>query len=286
MHTFTDVPALRGARHAWRAAGERVALVPTMGNIHEGHLRLVDAARAHGAQRVVVSVFVNPTQFDRADDFARYPRTLAQDARALRSRGVDALFAPAVEVMYPGGLDLAAFVEPTHSAAPLEGEFRPGHFRGMATVVIKLLNLVQPDCAVFGEKDYQQLAVVRAVVRELLLPVEIVGVPTVREADGLALSSRNQYLTPTQRALAPRLYAALQAAARAGAAPTAALAPIEAYHTDTLNALGFRVEYFQFRNAQLAPPAPGDRQRVVLAAAWLGKARLIDNQPFAVSSGN
>ena len=285
MREFTDAAALRVALQAWRAAGERVALVPTMGNIHEGHLRLVDAARAHGAQRVVVSVFVNPTQFDRADDFARYPRTLAQDARALRGRGADALFAPAVEAMYPGGLDLAAFVEPTHSAGPLEGEFRPGHFRGMATVVTKLLNLVQPDCAVFGEKDYQQLAVVRAVVRELLLPVEIIGVPTVREADGLALSSRNQYLSPAERALAPRLSTALLAAASEGAEPLAPLAQIEAYHTDALNALGFRVEYFQFRNAQLAPPAPGDSQRVVLAAAWLGKARLIDNQPFAVSSG-
>ncbi|WP_440940471.1 pantoate--beta-alanine ligase [Immundisolibacter sp.] len=285
MRQFNDVAELRAALRAWRAAGERVALVPTMGNIHEGHLRLIDAARAHGAQRVVASVFVNPTQFDRPDDFARYPRTLAQDAQALHGRGVDALFAPPVEAMYPDGLDLAAFVEPTHSAQSLEGEFRPGHFRGMATVVIKLLNLVQPDCAIFGEKDYQQLAVVRAVVRELLLPVQIIGVPTVREADGLALSSRNQYLTPAERDLAPRLFEALQTAAGEGAEPLAPWAQIEAHHVDRLEALGFRVEYFRFRNAQLAPPAPGDCRRVVLAAAWLGKARLIDNQPFVVSPG-
>ncbi len=284
MRRVSDAATLRAQLDAWRAAGERIGFVPTMGNIHEGHLRLVDAARQHAA-RVVVSVFVNPTQFDRADDFERYPRTLDADAAALAGRGVDLLLTPTVDVMYPDGLDLAAHIEPTHSAQPLEGEFRPGHFRGMATVVTKLLNLVQPHSAVFGEKDYQQLAVVRAVVRELLLPVEIIGLPTVREADGLAMSSRNQYLTPAERAVAPRLHASLQAAARDGAAPDAPLATIEASHIKALNDAGFRVEYFQFRNAQLRPPAPGDRQRVVLAAAWLGKARLIDNQPFDVTSG-
>jgi pantoate--beta-alanine ligase len=284
MLRVSDAAALRAQLDAWRAAGERIGFVPTMGNIHEGHLRLVDAARRH-ATRVVVSVFVNPTQFDRADDFARYPRTLDADAAALAGRGADLLLTPTVDAMYPDGLDLTAYIEPTHSAQPLEGEFRPGHFRGMATVVTKLLNLVQPRCAVFGEKDYQQLAVVRAVVRELLLPVEIIGVPTVREADGLAMSSRNQYLTPAERALAPRLYAALQAAARDGAKPDAPLTAIEAHQTRALNEAGFRVEYFQFRDAQLRPPAPADRQRVVLAAAWLGKARLIDNHPFDVIGG-
>ncbi len=284
MLRISDAATLRAMLRGWRAAGERVALVPTMGNIHEGHLRLVDAARAQAA-RVVVSVFVNPTQFDRPDDFERYPRTLEADAKALAGRGADVLFTPDVETLYPHGLDLAAYVEPTHSAQPLEGEFRPGHFRGMATVVTKLLNLVQPDCAVFGEKDYQQLAVVRAVVRELLLPVEIIGLPTVREADGVAMSSRNQYLTPAERALAPRLYRALQTAAREGAAVDALLPAIEAYHTAALNDAGFRVEYFRFRNAQLAPPAPADGRRVVLTAAWLGKARLIDNHPFDVARG-
>lgn len=284
MRRVSDAATLRATVAAWRKAGERIGFVPTMGNIHEGHLRLVDAARRH-ATRVVASVFVNPTQFDRADDFERYPRTLDADAAALAGRGVDLLLAPTVEVMYPDGLDLAACVEPTYSARPLEGEFRPGHFRGMATVVTKLLNLVQPDCAVFGEKDYQQLAVVRAVVRELLLPVEIIGLPTVREADGLAMSSRNQYLTPAERALAPRLHAALQDAVRDGAEASAPLAAIEAHQTKVLNDCGFRVEYFQFRDAQLRPPAPADRRRVVLAAAWLGKARLIDNQPFDVAGG-
>jgi pantoate--beta-alanine ligase len=284
MLRVSDAATLRATLNAWRAAGERIGFVPTMGNIHEGHLRLVDATRARAA-RVVVSVFVNPTQFDRADDFERYPRTLEADARALAGRGADVLFLPEVSTLYPHGLDLAAYIEPTHSAQPLEGEFRPGHFRGMATVVTKLLNLVQPDCAVFGEKDYQQLAVVRAVVRELLLPVQIVGLATVREADGLAMSSRNQYLTPAERALAPRLHQALQAAARDGALPDANLAQIEAYHTAALNGAGFRVEYFRFRNAQLAPPAPADGRRVVLTAAWLGKARLIDNNPFDVAHG-
>jgi pantoate--beta-alanine ligase len=284
MLQVSGAATLRATVQGWRAAGERIALVPTMGNIHEGHLRLVDAARAQAA-RVVVSVFVNPTQFNRPDDFERYPRTLDADAVALAGRGADLLFLPEVATMYPHGLDLAAYIEPTHSAQPLEGEFRPGHFRGMATVVTKLLNLVQPDCAVFGEKDYQQLAVVRAVVRELLLPVKIVGLATVREADGLALSSRNQYLTPTERALAPRLYQALQAAACEGATAGAPLPAIEAHHTAALNDAGFRVEYFQFRNAQLAPPAPTDGRRVVLTAAWLGKARLIDNHPFDVARG-
>ena len=284
MLRVSDAATLCEQLDAWRAGGERIGFVPTMGNIHEGHLRLVDAARQH-ATRVVVSVFVNPTQFDRTDDFERYPRTLDADAAALAGRGAGLLLTPTVDVMYPDGLDLAAYVEPTHCAQPLEGEFRPGHFRGMATVVAKLLNLVRPHCAVFGEKDYQQLAVVRAMVRELLLPVEIIGLPTVREADGLAMSSRNQYLTPAERALAPRRHAMLQAAARDGAMPDAPLAAIEAHQTKVLNEAGFRVEYFQFRNAQLAPPAPVDRRRVVLAAAWLGKARLIDNQPFDVARG-
>mgnify|MGYP003386435955 CR=1 FL=1 len=284
MLHISDAATLRTTVHGWRASGERIAFVPTMGNIHEGHLRLVDAARGQ-ATRVVASVFVNPTQFDRADDFERYPRTLDADARALAGRGADLLFLPEVSTMYPHGLDLAAYVEPTHSAQPLEGEFRPGHFRGMATVVTKLLNLIQPDCAVFGEKDYQQLAVVRAVVRELLLPVEIVGLPTVREADGLAMSSRNQYLTPAERTLAPRIYQALLAAAHEGAATDAPLPAIEARQAAQLKELGFRVEYFRFRNAQLAPPTPADGRRVVLTAAWLGKARLIDNHPFDVTRG-
>ena len=226
MQRLVNAAALRATLGKWRHAGERIALVPTMGNIHEGHLSLIDVARAQ-ADRVVVSVFVNPTQFDRPDDFARYPRTLEEDAAVLASRDADVLFAPEVETLYPGGLELAAYIEPTHTAQALEGEFRPGHFRGMATVVVKLLNLVRPQLAVFGEKDYQQLVVVRAVVRELLLPIEIVGVPTVREADGLAMSSRNRQLDTRERALAPQLHAELNTAAVRGAAPDAPLAAIE-----------------------------------------------------------
>ncbi|WP_372720054.1 pantoate--beta-alanine ligase [Immundisolibacter sp.] len=284
MQHLANSATLRATLKQWRGADERIALVPTMGNIHEGHLRLIDAAREH-AQRVVVSVFVNPTQFDRPDDFARYPRTLDDDAAALAGRGADVLFAPQVETLYPDGLDLAAHVEPTHSAQGLEGEFRPGHFRGMATIVVKLLSLVQPQLALFGEKDYQQLAVVRAVVRELLLPIDIVGVPIVREADGLAMSSRNSQLNASERARAPRLYEELNTAARLGATPDAPLADIEVRCTAKLSEVGFRVEYFCFRDAQLAPPAPADARRVVLAAAWLGKTRLIDNHLFSVARG-
>lgn len=284
MLQTSDAATLRAMLHGWRAAGERVALVPTMGNIHEGHLRLVDAARAQAA-RVVVSVFVNPTQFDRPDDFDRYPRTLDADAKALAGRGADLLFTPDVETLYPHGLDLAAYVEPTHSAQPLEGEFRPGHFRGMATVVTKLLNLVQPDCAVFGEKDYQQLAIIRRMVRDLDFAIEIVGVPIVRESDGLAMSSRNAYLSAADRKAALSLSAGLaaaEAAYKAGERDAARLvaaarAPIEA---ESLT----RIDYVELRDAEELSAVDGDvsRKAVLAMAVFVGsenkKTRLIDNR--------
>lgn len=279
MDTVHGLGELRARVRAWRAGGQTVALVPTMGNLHAGHLRLVEVARARGA-RTVVSVYVNPTQFDRADDFQAYPRTLDQDRALLDGAGADLLFAPDNTQLYPGGLDLAAWVDVGDLATRLEGAHRPGHFRGVATVVGKLLNAVQPDLAVFGEKDFQQLAVIRAMTRELLWPVEIVGVPTVRAPDGLALSSRNGYLTPAERALAPRLYAQLCAAAAQAGRPGADLAAVEAAARAELTTAGFQVDYLCFCDAQLRPPAAGEEDLVVLVAAWLGRARLIDNLSF------
>ena len=279
MHTVHTVAALREQARAWRAAGQPVALVPTMGNLHAGHLRLVDVARERGA-RVVVSVYVNPTQFDRADDFAAYPRTLDTDAALLTQAGADLLFAPPTAELYPHGLDLAVWVEVGELGRRLEGAHRPGHFRGMATVVAKLVHAAAPDLAVFGEKDWQQLAIVRAMARELLWPVEIVGVPTVRAPDGLALSSRNGYLNADERALAAQLHAALRRAAQAARDPQADLEAIAATESGALTTAGFQVDYLCFCNAQLRPPEPGEEELVVLAAAWLGRARLIDNLPL------
>lgn len=279
MQTAHAVGELRAQVRAWRAAGQAVALVPTMGNLHAGHLHLVDVARGRGA-RTVVSVYVNPTQFDRADDFQAYPRTPDDDAALLAGAGADLLFAPDTAQLYPAGLELPAWVDVGDLATRLEGAHRTGHFRGVATVVSKLFNAVQPDLAVFGEKDFQQLAVIRTMTGELLWPIEIVGVPTVRAPDGLALSSRNRYLTPPERALAPRVYAVLRAAAEQACRPGADLAAIEAAGRAELTTAGFQVDYLCFCDAQLRPPAAGEEGLVVLAAAWLGRARLIDNLSF------
>lgn len=276
---LTTVAGLRAQVRAWRAAGASVALVPTMGNLHAGHLRLIEVARARGA-RTVVSVFVNPTQFDRADDFAAYPRTLGQDRALALEAGADALFVPEVAELYAQGTDLPVWVDPGPLGGVLEGAHRPGHFRGVATVVAKLFNAAQPDLAVFGEKDYQQLTLIRATARELLWPVEIVGVPTVRAMDGLALSSRNAHLSPEERARAPQIYAALQAAAAGARARSADLAALEAGARAALTMGGFRVDYVCFCDAQCRPPAPEEGDLVVLAAAWLGRARLIDSLPL------
>lgn len=270
-----DVGALRARVAAWRAQGLRIGFVPTMGNLHEGHLALVDLARGR-ADRVVASVFVNPTQFGPGEDYARYPRTLERDAALLAARGCDLLYAPSVEAMYPDGSQGLVEVRVPALDEVLCGAFRPGHFRGVATVVAKLLNQVQPEVAVFGQKDYQQLLVVRALVRGLDLAVEILAGATVREADGLAMSSRNQYLSPEERAQAPALYRTLVEVAervRGGAPPSAA----EAGAVAALAGRGFAVDYVAVRSAvDLGPPSPG-APRVVLAAARLGLTRLIDN---------
>lgn len=276
MDCINDIPSLRAQIARWRAEGERVALVPTMGNLHAGHLRLIGEARHH-AQRVVASIFVNPLQFGPGEDFAAYPRTLAEDREQLGAGGCDLLFAPGVETLYPHGQEGHTRVEVPGLSDVLCGASRPGHFVGVATVVCKLLNLVQPDVALFGEKDYQQLLVIRRMVEDLALPVEIVGVPTVRESDGLAMSSRNAYLTPEERAQAPALYRALCAAAQS-VREGGEVASVERAACAALAAAGLEPDYVRVCAARtLAAPVPEDRERVILAAARLGRARLIDN---------
>jgi pantoate--beta-alanine ligase len=278
VETLTALAALRGAVARFRAAGERVALVPTMGNLHRGHLALVARARAE-AERVVVTVFVNPTQFGPGEDFAAYPRTPEADAGVLAAAGCDVLFLPPVAEVYPDGEAGATRVEVPGLSAVLCGAFRPGHFAGVTSVVARLFNMVGPDVAVFGDKDYQQLTIIRRMVRDLHLPVRVVGLPTVREPDGLALSSRNQYLAPAERAVAPRLAAVLADVAAAVAAGRRDFGALEAEAVATLAAAGFRPDYVAIRRASdLGEPRPGDGPLVVLAAAWLGRARLIDNR--------
>ncbi len=269
------VSALRDALKPWRAAGERIGLVPTMGALHEGHISLTRLLRARGCARVVATIFVNPAQFAPHEDLARYPRDEAGDAALLAAAGVDLLFAPDVGQIYPPGFSTKVAVEGV--SAPLEGEARPHFFGGVATVVAKLLIQAMPDEAAFGEKDYQQLQVIRRMAQDLDLPVTIVPGPTVREADGLAMSSRNKYLTPEARAQASALPQALQACVTA-AQRGAALAAAEEEAIAGLRAAGFApIDYITFRDAEtLGPPEPGRPVRL-FAAAWLGAVRLIDN---------
>ena len=277
--TVSRLEELRARVGGWKRDGLRVGFVPTMGNLHEGHRSLVRLAREH-CDRVVASVFVNPTQFGPGEDFARYPRTPQDDATALEASGCDLLWLPPVEAMYPLGIEAAVQVRVPGITSVLEGAHRPGHFDGVATVVARLFNQVGPDIAVFGRKDYQQLAVIRHMVADLAFPVAIVAGDTVREADGLALSSRNQYLSAEERTRAPRLHQALEAlrdALRAGTERATA----EANAADTLAAAGFDVDYIVARRPDLSEPGPGERGAMVaLAAARLGRTRLIDNLEF------
>ena len=278
MRSVETVVDLRACVTAFRRRGERVGLVPTMGNLHQGHLSLIDTARRHGADAVVVSIFVNPLQFGPKEDYAAYPRTPEEDHEALAGKGVALVFAPTVEEMYPGGQGATTRVEVPGLSTILCGQFRPGHFVGVATIVSKLFNMAQPDLAVFGEKDYQQLVLIRRMARDLCLPVEIIGSPTVREDDGLAMSSRNRFLSAEERARAPELHRALRDAAAAVEAEAWPFTLIEERGMSRLEAAGFRPEYFAVRNAlTLAEPAPDCRDLVILAAAWLGNTRLIDN---------
>ena len=276
MRTVHTVAELRQQLAAWRAAGERIAFAPTMGNLHAGHIDLVHRARSE-ADRTVASVFVNPLQFGPTEDFSRYPRTLADDAARLAAAGCDLLFAPSVEAMYPHGLPLTTQLRVSGVTEMLEGHFRPGHFEGVATVVNVLFNLVQPDVAVFGEKDWQQLAVIRRMVRDLHLPLAIAGVPTRREADGLALSSRNQYLSADERRTAAVIHATLLTIAHELKAGSRHFEGLEQAGVQALEAHGFKPQYIAIRTPDLQPPSSENKDLVVLAAAFLGATRLIDN---------
>ena len=277
MRAVTRIAEVRAAVHQWRRHGERVVFVPTMGNLHAGHMSLLEAARAHG-ERFIASIFVNPMQFGPNEDFAHYPRTPERDERMLSEAGCDLMFTPDVAEMYPYGSRSATRVEVPGLSDILCGEFRPGHFQGVTTVVCKLLHIVEPDAAVFGEKDYQQLTLIRRMVDELCMPVQIVAATTVRDADGLAMSSRNQYLDEAERALAPLIYRTLRETARRLAGGERDFAALERDGLRTLEAAGFRPDYFAVRcAADLAPPDAASRHLVVLTAAHLGKARLIDN---------
>ncbi|MFP1680830.1 pantoate--beta-alanine ligase [Alloalcanivorax sp. C16-2] len=284
MERLHAVAEVRERVTQWRRESRAVGLVPTMGNLHDGHLSLVREARRH-CERVVVSVFVNPTQFGPGEDFDAYPRTLEADAERLREAGVEMLFAPTVEAMYPLGAN-RTWVEVDALGDHLCGADRPGHFRGVATVVSKLFNIVQPDVAVFGEKDFQQLAILRRMATELLFPIRIIGAPTAREADGLAMSSRNGFLTETERARAPLLQQHLQDARRAVEQGERDFRALEKRLTVSLADHGFEVDYLTVANADtLAPAGPDDRDLLIAAAARLGKPRLIDNLTLSLPAG-
>ncbi|ODQ13834.1 pantoate--beta-alanine ligase [Shigella sp. FC569] len=278
MLIIETLPLLRQQIRRLRMEGKRVALVPTMGNLHDGHMKLVDEAKAR-ADVVVVSIFVNPMQFDRPEDLARYPRTLQEDCEKLNKRKVDLVFAPSVKEIYPNGTETHTYVDVPGLSTMLEGASRPGHFRGVSTIVSKLFNLVQPDIACFGEKDFQQLALIRKMVADMGFDIEIVGVPIMRAKDGLTLSSRNGYLTAEQRKIAPGLYKVLSSIADKLQAGERDLDEIIAIAGQELNEKGFRSDDIQIRDADtLLEVSENSKRAVILVAAWLGDARLIDNK--------
>ncbi|EHC4340537.1 pantoate--beta-alanine ligase [Escherichia coli] len=278
MLIIETLPLLRQQIRRLRMEGKRVALVPTMGNLHDGHMKLVDEAKAR-ADVVVVSIFVNPMQFDRPEDLARYPRTLQEDCEKLNKRKVDLVFAPSVKEIYPNGTETHTYVNVPGLSTMLEGASRPGHFRGVSTIVSKLFNLVQPDIACFGEKDFQQLALIRKMVADMGFDIEIVGVPIMRAKDGLALSSRNGYLTAEQRKIAPGLYKVLSSIADKLQAGERDLDEIITIAGQELNEKGFRADDIQIRDADtLLEVSETSKRAVILVAAWLGDARLIDNK--------
>ncbi|HCL1905067.1 TPA: pantoate--beta-alanine ligase [Salmonella enterica subsp. enterica serovar Infantis] len=283
MLIIETLPLLRQHIRRLRQEGKRVALVPTMGNLHDGHMKLVDEAKAR-ADVVIVTIFVNPMQFDRPDDLVRYPRTLQEDCEKLNKRKVDYVFAPAVEEIYPQGLEGQTYVDVPGLSTMLEGASRPGHFRGVSTIVSKLFNLIQPDIACFGEKDFQQLALIRKMVADMSYDIEIVGVPIIRAKDGLALSSRNSYLTAEQRKIAPGLHNVMNSIAEKLIAGNRELQEIIAIAEQELNEKGFRADDIQIRDADtLQELTETSKRAVILAAAWLGQARLIDNQSVTLA---
>lgn len=286
MIIVEPIDSLRAQLKAWRKAGETIAFVPTMGNLHAGHLALVKRAQELGT-KVVVSIFVNPTQFDRKEDLAAYPRTLEEDYAHLQAIHTDLVFTPTPALMYPSG-GLATKVEVPGISQILEGASRPGHFTGVSTVVCKLFNLVQPDIAVFGEKDFQQLMLIRQMVRDLDMDIQIVGLPTVREADGLAMSSRNGYLTPQERQKASGFNQTLREVAAALQAGNTDCELLQTQALHTLAQCGFRPDYVEIRQVtDLLPPTDCQQsdELVILGSAWLGKARLIDNIRVTLKNG-
>jgi pantoate--beta-alanine ligase len=269
--------ALQDLLDSWRHHDDHVALVPTMGNLHDGHLSLIELAREH-AERVIVTVFVNPTQFDEDEDFDEYPRTMERDTRRLKKIGADVLFAPEVEAIYPFGIKESTVVSVPALTRNFCGASRPGHFDGVTSVVARLFALVQPDTAVFGQKDYQQQLIIRHMTQDLGLPIRIITAPTVREDDGLAKSSRNQYLSDEERAVAPQLFQSLDAIGHDLQNGKRNFKELEKRATKELKTAGFQPEYVAVRRAQnLGPPNRDCDEVVVLAAAVLGQARLIDN---------
>ncbi|MDC5804096.1 pantoate--beta-alanine ligase [Vibrio europaeus] len=278
MQTFAEIAALREQIKQYKRDGRKVAFVPTMGNLHEGHLTLVRKAREH-AEIVVVSIFVNPMQFDRADDLNNYPRTLEDDLAKLGGEGVEVVFTPTPEIIYPNGVENQTSVEVPGLSNILEGASRPGHFRGVATVVSKLFHIVQPDFACFGEKDFQQLAVIRKMTEDLAMDIEIIGVPTVREMDGLAMSSRNGLLTIDERQRAPVLARTMRWISSAMRGGRDDYASVIEDASDQLRAAGLQPDEIFIRDARTLQAITADTtQAVILMSAFLGKARLIDNQ--------
>ena len=284
MQTFADIAQLREQITTWRRAGRRIAFVPTMGNLHEGHLTLMRKARKH-ADVVVASIFVNPMQFEKTEDLTNYPRTLEQDIAKLQQQNmVDVVFTPTPEIMYPAGVNNQTFIDVPGLSTILEGELRPGHFRGVATIVNKLFNIVQPDVACFGEKDYQQLALIRQMVIDLAMDIHIVGVPTVREMDGLAMSSRNGNLTVDERQRAPVLARTMRWINNQMRGGRTDYDELIVDANDQLRAAGLQPDKSFIRDAvTLLPITDTTQQAVILMSAQLGKARLIDNQVVDLS---
>ncbi|WP_371376526.1 pantoate--beta-alanine ligase [Thalassotalea aquiviva] len=276
MHTVNSISPLREQIQQWRQQGLKIGFVPTMGNLHAGHISLVEEAHKH-ADKVVVSIFVNPMQFGANEDIDSYPRTLDNDKQKLIAANADLLFTPTPEIIYPKGLDQQTYVEVPDVSQGYCGESRPGHFRGVATVVCKLFNLVQPDSACFGLKDYQQVQVIRTMVDDLSMPIEIISVETMREPSGLAMSSRNNYLTPEQKAIAPALNKSLRWL-KEQLLVSKDFTLLSQQAAQMINDTGMKTDYIHVCHARtLQPATKDDKELVILAAAHCGKARLIDN---------
>ncbi|MGS0680304.1 pantoate--beta-alanine ligase [Shewanella sp. 125m-7] len=276
MITTQSISDIRAQVKAWRQQGKTVAFVPTMGNLHLGHITLVKEAKTR-ADHVVASIFVNPMQFGQNEDLDAYPRTLADDQAALIAAGAELLFTPTPDIIYPKGMDAQTYVEVPNISDVLCGASRPGHFRGVATIVCKLFNIVQPDVAVFGQKDFQQLLVIRTMVEDLSMPIEIVGVDTIREASGLAMSSRNGYLSTEQKQQAAQIKRSLDKMAESLKSGVAIADVIAKAQTELAEA-GFNNDYLDVRNANtFAMATPNDKDLVILVAAYMGATRLIDN---------